>query len=249
MPRARRGRGNWWPVPWSMDCGHWPDGYGWTVWALPYTAARDAGIKPILGARLGPCLVLARDRTGYAHLCETITAVRLGRVDAARLDTWPFDFGAEHLFLISDDAALLRGLAAKGLAPLAAIVHYGGAASRRRAEAVAYGETTGYQTGRRASRLFLDQDDYHRHRVLARSGEYHGVGGGPGDTAPPAWFCPPEQMERAYGAGRRRSKRSPGLQRCNPELSLGKPLFPSFCCPKERPRFNAGSRPSGAASR
>ena len=211
--------------------------------ALPfYTAARDAGIKPILGARLGPCLVLARDRTGYAHLCETITAVRLGRVDAARLDTWPFDFGAEHLFLISDDAALLRGLAAKGLAPLAAIVHYGGAASRRRAEALLH---TAKQLGIKPVAVhpvyFLDRDDYHRHRVLAAIRENTTVSAlAPGDTAPPeAWFCPPEQMERAYGAWPETLETLAWVaEECNLELSLGKPLFPEFLLPEGETAFS-----------
>jgi len=47
--------------------------------AIPfYEAARAAGVKPILGARLGPCVVLAKDREGYAQLCELVTAWHLG---------------------------------------------------------------------------------------------------------------------------------------------------------------------------
>jgi DNA polymerase III subunit alpha len=50
--------------------------------ALPfYQAAREAGVKPILGAWLdtaaGPLLLLAADRDGYSHLCELITRRQL----------------------------------------------------------------------------------------------------------------------------------------------------------------------------
>ena len=50
--------------------------------ALPfYQAAREAGIKPILGTWLdtaaGPLLLLAADRDGYSHLCELITRRQL----------------------------------------------------------------------------------------------------------------------------------------------------------------------------
>ncbi len=43
--------------------------------AIPfYQAAREAGIKPILGATMDGMVVLARDRQGYTHLCELLTA-------------------------------------------------------------------------------------------------------------------------------------------------------------------------------
>jgi len=47
--------------------------------AVPfYQAAREAGVSPILGARLGPCVVLARDRDGYGQLCFLVTVLQLG---------------------------------------------------------------------------------------------------------------------------------------------------------------------------
>ncbi|MBA2565176.1 MAG: PHP domain-containing protein, partial [Gemmatimonadetes bacterium] len=48
-----------------------------------FRAARERGLKPILGARLtdpagaGDAVCLARDRHGYANLCRLITARRL----------------------------------------------------------------------------------------------------------------------------------------------------------------------------
>lgn len=103
--------------------------------AIPfYAAARAAGIKPILGARPGRCVLLARDREGYAHVCEIVSVVRLGAVAAERLDAWPFPFGAAHVFVLSDDRSLLLRLHRQGIPALAAVAHYGGAASQRRAE-------------------------------------------------------------------------------------------------------------------
>ncbi|HVE42923.1 MAG TPA: PHP domain-containing protein [Planctomycetota bacterium] len=46
--------------------------------AVPFwTACRSAGIKPVLGARLGGRVYLIRNRAGYAALCRAITKRRL----------------------------------------------------------------------------------------------------------------------------------------------------------------------------
>lgn len=48
--------------------------------AVPFwTACRAAGIKPVLGARVGKTVWLIRDRAGYANLCRLIAARKLGR--------------------------------------------------------------------------------------------------------------------------------------------------------------------------
>jgi DNA polymerase-3 subunit alpha/error-prone DNA polymerase len=49
-----------------------------------WSACKAAGIKPILGARLGGTVYLIRDRTGYANLCRMITARKLGLVHEDR---------------------------------------------------------------------------------------------------------------------------------------------------------------------
>lgn len=211
--------------------------------ALPfYTAARDAGVKPILGARLGPWLVLARDREGYAHLCALITAVRLGEADAARLDDWPFDFGPEHLFLISDDLSALRRLAAKGFAPLAAVTHYGGVASRRRAEGVLHAaKQLGIKPVASRPVYFLNREDYRLHRVLAaiRENTTEGSLSPEAVVFPEAWFCPPEHIERVYGAWPETLDTLAWVEEeCNLELSLGRPLFPDFPLPGGETAFS-----------
>src|SRR5882762_6904661 len=48
--------------------------------AVPFwTACRSAGVKPVLGARVGKTVWLIRDREGYANLCRLISARKLGR--------------------------------------------------------------------------------------------------------------------------------------------------------------------------
>lgn len=201
-----------------------------------YTAARTAGIKPILGARLGPCLVLARDREGYAQLCEIITRIRLGETDAHRLDVWPFAFDASRLFLISDDRALLRRLHAKGLSPLAGIGHCGGGAARRRVEAlIGTAKRLGVRITATAPTYFLNREDHRRHCILtairlnttatALSAEA---------TAPAeAWFRSPDRIERLYGPWPEALDTAAWVaEECNLELPLGAPLFPEFPLPE-----------------
>jgi len=48
--------------------------------AVPFwTACKSAGIRPLLGARLGRNVWLVRDRVGYGNLCRLISARKLGR--------------------------------------------------------------------------------------------------------------------------------------------------------------------------
>ena len=77
--------------------------------ALPfYQAAREAGIKPILGATLDGMVLLARDRQGYTHLCELLTAYHL-----------TFSLEKEKVSKKKPLAALGRRLTlAKGLNPI-----------------------------------------------------------------------------------------------------------------------------------
>jgi DNA polymerase III alpha subunit len=47
--------------------------------AVPFwTACRSAGLRPLLGARLGKAVWLIRDRAGYSTLCRLISARKLG---------------------------------------------------------------------------------------------------------------------------------------------------------------------------
>ncbi len=93
-----------------------------------YTAARDAGVKPIAGCdawithaaeRDAPhrALLLAADRAGYLRLCEWLTRAHLGNRHRGRAEIDPawFDEGTEGLIVLAGaresdvGAALLQG--------------------------------------------------------------------------------------------------------------------------------------------
>jgi len=77
-----------------------------------YTAARDAGLKPIIGVHLkaldGDAVLLARNLEGYSRICRLVTARHLGEnfsLREALLEP------SENLFILSSDASLLKHLA------------------------------------------------------------------------------------------------------------------------------------------
>ncbi len=211
--------------------------------AIPfYKAARAAGVKPILGAKLGPCVVLARDREGYAQLCHIVTAVQLGQADSEKLGAWPFPFGMEHLFVISADPALLTQLHGRGLHPLAALTHYGDARSRYHA---AKRYDIAQRLGLRAVAVnpvyFLDPEHYAIHRVLSAIRLNTVAESLPETEAahPGDYFRTPEAMERLYAEWPGALDCSDWIaEECQIELPLGKPLFPAFPLPDGETPFS-----------
>jgi len=207
-----------------------------------YTAARDAGINAIAGARLGRCLILARNRQGYSRLCEIISAVHLGKADKYNLGDWTFSFGDEDLFLISDEMELLEKLAKKGLRPLAGIRHYGTRASRCAAE-----KLIGQAKEKKISSVatfpvyFLDPGDYDAHRIISAIRENAALASLPPHATAPAgaWFRSPEQIERLYGLWPETLHMLARVEEeCSLDLSLGKPLFPTFPLPEGESAFS-----------
>ena len=197
-----------------------------------YRAARAAGVKPIIGVRLGPWVLLARDHTGYTHLCAIITAVHLGTASATALDAWPFDFGADHLLLLSDDIGQLRRFVKKGFAPLAAIALYGDAASHRRAATVRdAARALGIRAVATAPTHFLRPADYRIHRILTAIRLNTTETLLPPDATAPsgAWFRPPARTERLYGLWPETLANAAWVaEACNVELPMGTPLFPKI---------------------
>ena len=204
--------------------------------AIPfYKAAKAAGVKPLLGAKLGPCVLLARDREGYAHLCEVISAVQLEKMTPDQLGAWPFPFGMERLFCVTADLGVARRLRDRGFPPLVAMTHYGDARSRYRA---AQAHEAAQRLGLRAVAVnpvyFLDPAHYAVHRVLAAIRENTTV-----DQPDPAacahpqdWFRSPDQMERLYAAWPDALDHACWIaEECNVELPLGKLIFPDFPLP------------------
>ncbi len=211
--------------------------------AIPfYKAARDAGIRPILGAQLGKAVFLAKDREGYGQLCEIVTQVQLGNVQKDALGAWPFSFGGEHLFALSADRAWLEAWRDKGIEPLAAVTHYGDGASRYRASGLHdWARDSGIRAVAVNPVYFLDAGQYEIHRVLAAIRHNTTVGAlESGETANPGdWFRSPAMMERLYAG-------FPGLldstdwvaEECQVELALGKPLFPACELPDGETDFS-----------
>ncbi|HOC73417.1 MAG TPA: PHP domain-containing protein, partial [Candidatus Hydrogenedentes bacterium] len=201
-----------------------------------YQAARDAGVRPLLGAHLGPCVVLARDRRGYADLCALVTAVHLGGGEGAQFpEPWPEAVDPSRLFLLCADPALLRRLVRRGLSPLAAVEHYGDAASHGRAGAmVALAKRLGVPAVAVAPVHFLDPGHHAAHRVLAAIRRNALVDTlRPEDAAPPgAWFRSPRQLERLFALWPETLDNALWVAgECDVELELGRPLFPAFPLP------------------
>ncbi|HQL94834.1 MAG TPA: DNA polymerase III subunit alpha [Candidatus Hydrogenedentes bacterium] len=201
-----------------------------------YQAARDAGVRPLLGAQLGPCVVLARDRRGYADLCALVTAVHLGGGEGAQFpEPWPEAVDPSRLFLLCADPALLRRLVRRGLSPLAAVEHYGDAASHGRAGAmVALAKRLGVPAVAVAPVHFLDPSHHAAHRVLAAIRHNTLLDTlRPEDAAPPgAWFRSPRQLERLFALWPETLDNALWVAgECDVELELGRPLFPAFPLP------------------
>ena len=208
-----------------------------------YKAAREAGVRPIIGAQLGRCVVLARDREGYAQLCALVTALHLGQADRERPAAWA-DSGLDmsRLFLMSGDLKILEGLRRAGLSVLAAVEHYGGAVSHRHAETmVAWARRRGIPPVAVAPVHFLDPPHHAMHRVLSAIRHNTTVDAlSPGDTAPAeAWFRSPRDLERLFAAWPETLDNAVWVaEECNVELSLGKPLFPDMPLPEGETAFS-----------
>ena len=94
-----------------------------------YKAAREAGVRPIIGAQLGRCSALARDREGYAQVCALVTALHLGGADRERPTTWP-DSGLDlsRLFLTTrSEPCVLTPATILASSPVASAVRTGAA--------------------------------------------------------------------------------------------------------------------------
>jgi DNA-directed DNA polymerase III PolC len=208
-----------------------------------YKAAREAGVRPILGAQLGRCTVLARDREGYAQLCALATALHLGQSERERPAKWPENgLDLSRLFVMSGDVPTLEALHRAGVSVLAAVEHYGGAASHRRAETmVARAQRMGIPPVAVAPVHFLDPAHWAAHRVLsAIRGNTTVDALGPEDTAPPeAWFRSPRDMERLFAAWPETLDNALWVaEECGVELTLGKPLFPDMPLPEGESAFS-----------
>ena len=200
--------------------------------AIPfYQTAKDAGVKPIVGAQLGDLVILARDRDGYAELCRIITGWQLD----PQFD--PADHaGSPHLFVLASDRLRIEALLARGIDPLVAITHYGGSRSRYLA-----GQLCQFARDKKLRPVavspiyFLDAPDIKIHHVLSAIRLNTTVDNLPHDEiAPPeAWFRSKQEMDRLYGDWPDALQNTDWVAaNCNVEFELGRPMFPEIDLPE-----------------
>jgi DNA-directed DNA polymerase III PolC len=204
--------------------------------AIPfYQTALDAGVKPILGARLGDLVILARDRDGYSELCRIVTAFQLDpEFDLAFARAC--HAGSPHLFVLASDRSRIEALLERGIEPLVAIAHYGGSRSRYLAARL-------YQFARDKNLrpvavspiYFLDAPDIKIHRVLAAIRLNTTIDNLPPDkiASPEAWFRSKREMDRLYADWPDAMQNTDWVAaNCNVEFDLGRPLFPEIDLPQ-----------------
>ncbi|MCC6699002.1 MAG: PHP domain-containing protein, partial [Candidatus Hydrogenedentes bacterium] len=194
--------------------------------AIPfYRAAVEAGVKPILGAELDGTVLLARDRGGYAQLCRLITAYHLD--PDFDLADQIFD---DSIFVLASDLGLIAELRTRGVRPLVAVTHYGGARSRySAARAREFALAHGLRPVAVTPVYFIERDHHRIHRVLAAIRHNATIDTLPsGGIAPPeAWFRSPRELERLYEDWPETIENIAWVvERCNLELEFGRPLFP-----------------------
>jgi len=81
--------------------------------AVPFwTACRSAGIRPILGARVGRTVWLARNREGYGNLCRLLSARKLNRGDVDTAGLQKIDRVTDAVFARKEEWRVHRLLSA-----------------------------------------------------------------------------------------------------------------------------------------
>ena len=165
--------------------------------AIPfYRAAKDAGIKPILGAELDGVVVLARNREGYADLCRLVTAYHIDE-DFALVE----GLGSPDLFVLSGDRRCIRTLHARGIAPLVAVTAYDDSRSQYAAgQMVAFAKGLGLRPVALNPIYALERDQMKTHRVLSAIRCNATVDTVPEEQLahPESWFRNGREMERLY---------------------------------------------------
>jgi len=205
--------------------------------AIPfYQAAKDAGVKPILGARLGDLAILARDREGYAELCRIITGWQLDpEFELAN------HAGSNHLFVLASDRGRIKALLKCGIKPLVAITHYGGSRSRYLADRLCrFAREKKLRPVAVSPIYFLDAPDIKIHHVLAAIRLNTTVENLPhSETAPhEAWFRSEQEMQRLYADWPDALANTDWVAaNCNIEFELGRPLFPEIDLPEGESPF------------
>jgi DNA-directed DNA polymerase III PolC len=220
--------------------------------AVPfYTAARDAGIKPIIGvhlkARDSEAVLLARNLKGYSRICRMVTARRLEDHFSLRDALLQ---PSDDIFILSSDASLLKHVVegrgkqrpyARGDL-FVEIVNCRDEKSRYRAQRLV--ELAQHLRLRPVATnrvFFATPAGYKAHRVLSAIRENTTVAAlDPAALAHSEnWLKPQSRMVELHAGWPGAVTNTNWIaERCNLELPLGKPIFPESELPPGETPFS-----------
>ncbi len=211
-----------------------------------YKAAREAGIKPIIGAvvdepRENPqrAVVLARNRDGYSALCRLCSARQLEerfRLAAAIPEH------AGDIIVLTDDEALARALAPR-LSPhelyLKLLPPTDSETVQEAQRLTALADELKLNLVAANDVCMLDAEDFDTHKLLRAIGENETIYSVKGCAPPSRHLLSADEMAHAFAdfpealANTRRI-----AEQCELELTLGRWIFPRFpLAPWETPQL------------
>jgi DNA polymerase-3 subunit alpha len=218
--------------------------------ALPfYQAARQAGVKPILGAWLdtsaGPLLLLAAGRDGYSHLCELITRRQLDEHPVSLELLHAHRAGLLALYALdknaasADSARQLKDIFGDAL--YFEVYHFSASGRTNLRVAEKLGRTLGVPLAAANRVHFLRPEEFLHHRVLnaVRTGSLL-TRIVPEEIADAeAYFKSAEEMARAFADHPEALRATLEIaERVNLTLELGKTIFPEFPVPAGETPFS-----------
>ncbi|GAC1623766.1 MAG: DNA polymerase III subunit alpha [Candidatus Acidiferrum sp.] len=234
--------------------------------AIPfYQAAREAGVKPIVGATLGveagdktsfrtTLTLLVENAQGYRHLCELLTLRHLGGSTMAQ------NGGDERPVTFAELAAHSKGLIAlypvmrdspvAHLAQLKDIFstnfwlevrHLSPGDGRILREAILLGKKLSISLVATNNVHFLTREEHLHHRAMnaVRTGALLTTVTAPEITTPEAWFKSVEEMRKLFPDHPELLQATCSIaEQCNLQLELGKLIFPQFPVPAGESPFS-----------
>ena len=206
--------------------------------AVPfYKRAREAGIRPIIGAEVtwnsGRVVLLARNRAGYSNLCRILTRRNL-RNDFSFAGCLPEFQEGLHVLIENPDLAerLAPRLDTRFLWLLLTHPCHSGEKRRRVCQKA---DQLDLHVAATPDVYFLEKGEYAVHRTLSAIRENSLLSRlDPEQTAhPDSYFPPADVVAHAFRGFREALENSRQiLDDCNLELTLGEPIFPNYSLPE-----------------
>ncbi len=205
--------------------------------ALPfYQLARDAGIQPILGAEVTAAgqraILLARNRTGYAHLCTILTRRNLDPAFSLQDALAQFQDG---LHILTEDISLAEALAERvERGRLWLLLAFPGRPVGRWHALCRAADELDLPLAASPDVYFLDPDEYPVHQTLAAVRENTTVAKlRPQQVAhPESVFLPPQRARQVFQAYPTALANARAIaEDCTLDLDLGTPIFPHYQLP------------------